>query len=302
MQSTLNSGRVISRFEKLINNLDKIIEEFKELDRQMKSFKQFCDGKKITGTTLSTIGACAGVAALLVAPVAIPFVGGFAALSTIGGMTTNIITGQVDEGKTKDCKEKMKNLITRFQEDYEAFKVFARFLAEQIFILANESQCSFEAAMAVIMAKSGNLATIKNQLDNSEEMSRLDMMVLGKYAFLPVFLMAMLEDSKIAVGMCEAVLKISCPLPVQCTNLVSACKIGGKMFARSVVVVNVILQIAEISATIDNATKNHVTCDEIAKILEKLNSIKDNYESILTEMKLVRDSQLTLGVSSNMMM
>lgn len=298
--SNLSSGKVISSFKGLMDNLDGLIKELKELDSEMRNFKIKCDVAKGAGTTLNTIGAGAAVVGLfLTGPVGLLVAGGIAIGTTVGGTATNIITTKVDEDKTKDCLKKIEELIKSFEIDIAKFRVIANFLAEQVFIYADEAKCSFEAALAVIFGLNNNIAEAKGKLHDKKELSGLEKIVAGKYGLLKSFLIAMVESggsnrvSAVVVG------KV-CNLFVQDANFtITALELGGKFFKRTLVVANVVLQTVEVVSTIVDIVKNHATCEEIGRILDKLNGIKKQYVIILSEMEDARECGRGILLTSN---
>lgn len=113
----------VSDFEQLLGSCIKknehVIEKLNELTEEMEHHHTVCNSVKTVGTTAGVFGTALMATSLLAAPFtggASLLIAGGAAVCSIGGATTNVVTGVVDRKKTKSIINEVQSLINSRNE------------------------------------------------------------------------------------------------------------------------------------------------------------------------------------------
>jgi hypothetical protein len=317
--STQNSSRVIFRLEDLKATITSLVKELRILENEMNNFKSNCDVAKGIGTGLNTIGTVATVSSLFLGPVGFAVAGGIAIGTIVGGTTTNITTSVIDANKSKEVINKIKKIIEKYQDEYRAFEVLAKFLAEKIFIYANENQASFEASMGVIISNNDSLNKFEDTLNSSTFKKMLkNVKPLGNCGQLVAFMCAFVDPNIIhgvgkvcsniplfglnAAGQtCVTVTSavISAADDVTQVAVQSTSRVAVSSVTKVAVGVGCVFQVAEIISTISNMVANHPTIEQIDKVTDQLKSVERHFGLILEEMRTAQNIGFDLLMNFN---
>lgn len=285
--SSLGSGRIFARMNSFIDKIQELISEFEQMSHEMASFHTKTSRVKMFGTAIASIGAVGGALAafMATAPISVPVAIGAAVLGT----TTNVVSHAVDENATSKCKRNIERLLQDFDEDFQGFRVIFQYLAENVFIQMNESKACFDAALEIILAAENNLAGIRSTNQQPTPIDLLRKVEFTKYGFLLVFIGSMVEEGAEIASFCENIFAAGLPCNISFSSLPESFSVN---MIKSIAVINLVLQVAEIASVIHSAMQDHVTCETIGHILEKLRKINIQLSAILVEMKQARENGL----------
>lgn len=289
-----NRSRPLHRFKSFIESNENIISELEVLSSKMAKHDRLVDVAKVIKTTVNVVGVSAAVACTFFNPVAL--LGGVS-LGTIFvvGTAIDVVTYQVDEIETKKCMKKIQSILQEFDNEFQAIFITVQGLADQIFAEMSQSRCSFDAAIAVIMSTNANVGVIRSNLDKPIEKDGIEAILgITKYVALPSLIKAISKDGASVANFCQKLSLHSMPAALGKASGQIAEKVGevSKKYVKPIVVVNVVLQVFEVIATIRSFMSEHPTCEVINEAVRKLKIVKKECENVLEELELAREEGL----------
>lgn len=252
----VTSQHIINAIQHAVSVSDNIIYDLDDLYKEMKKVET----KRDVGKTVGTVANVAGAAAIIAAP----FTGGLSliGLGMVGaGTAVNIGTDFYDDSETKDCIERIKSLLKKFDEE---MKVLQRIIDR-----------------------------FNNQVEETMKIKNFDrrqatIIELGSPGGVDAVAFCLLASSKLMSKSMTLTIE-SCLVSVSKSLGLSVVKAGaetaGKIIGKVSVITGVIYTAWEVKELISILTHQHPTLETIEKVTNDVRMQKAKLQTALKELQ-----------------
>lgn len=271
------------RFDTFFKKIVQLIDKFALLRTKIATFHKNCNIAKALGTACSV----AGTIAIIFASGGTGVVVG-SSTGLIAGFITNLIVNAIDEDETKKFLNDIKKLMDDFAIEMASMEPVLNYIARVL--EKHEEEASVLDGTKAKIDKTFHHA--QNITIQQLTTSSLEKLVNMKSKNFPKLIAAIKGEGGPAVAAIEKIFEM---LPKMEEFFSKAASIEKfEMISGCAVYLQAFIQLAEVIVLVRSCLSEHVTVEMIDDIVPKLETIQNEYESILRQLQKMPSTSKTI--------